>query len=397
MDSGVSVFFTEPLIGAVGCCFRSLIPPHLPAPRLRRCAIDTIFTLRVAKDQRIEFLASGSGPRLERARARAERALNHSRRRSLKENGSGPHVRSSEEDSSESDFSSSSGNSKGHEDQDRVGKRSDASAGSGVGGVGARGKRQGHLETKAYWPEAPPGVFASSTSETSEDFDACDGDASWGFGFEDDAVTRRHRPKSQARVGAGVAGVDVADVALKRVEDCNDDVAAASELGVDATEVSTKTDLTARRGAAGESTSIEMNDTAHVLGVYGEKGFPLISRKGKGREREEEELNEKMRRRKTDIYGGAAMLRADGARDGQLRLGSGVLENEAEDEDEVDSDDNGDEQESTKQGKGGEGILSAVQKLGLRAEFMPVAQGDWEAEVILTDDYHVGDGNTSQR
>ena len=237
-------------------------PPPLPGSRLRRCAIDTIFTLRVAKDQRIEFLASGNGPRLERARARVERTLNHSRRRSRKGKGSGPHVRSSEEDFSESDFSSSSGNSEDHEDQDGVRKRSDASAGSAGGGVGARGKGQGRLETKAYWPEAPPGVFASSTSEESEDFDACDGDASSGFGFEDHAVTRRHRPNSQARVGAAVAGVDVADVALKRVEYCNGDAAAAIELGVDATVVSTKTDLTARRETAGGSTSIEMNDTS---------------------------------------------------------------------------------------------------------------------------------------
>ena len=90
---------------------------------------------------------------------------------------------------------------------------------------------------------------------------------------------------------------------------------------------------------------LEVDDTAHVLGVDGEQGFPTISGKRRKRARES-----------------------------------------------VDSD------ETAKRGKGDEGILSVVQKLGLRAEFMPVALGDWEAEVVLTDNYHVGGGgNTSLR
>lgn len=138
---------------------------------------------RVARDQALEFRSSGSGPRLERARARAERALSHGggrrSRRGSGTNFAGSSLPRPDDDAAQSVSSSSSsscGSYSGDEGSGSEGGDNGDEGREAGRGRGAEGREhaaaEGEGEEEKYWSDALSGVFTSSSSNSSSESDA---------------------------------------------------------------------------------------------------------------------------------------------------------------------------------------------------------------------------------
>ncbi|CAM9759560.1 unnamed protein product [Ectocarpus sp. 12 AP-2014] len=388
-------------------------------------------TYKVAKDQALEFYASGSGPRLERARARAARAAknnNARRRRRRPSGGSGnvsggtssglvPRQGSSDDDgkgggfsfvrssgkgggdgsgSSSSDSSSSSGYSS-YGGRSTSGSGSDTSDGEnggtkkkddgtdGLEGAGGRGGREEALERdlESYWSETPSGVFASSSSSsssTSSDSEAeprpearpiaataASGADKSGDGVGGNGAARLRLGGASGRANGSSGSGDAFP------EDRGGVVRADSASGVVA--VASVQANGGTSGASAERVRAGEND----MDVEEEEGGGSTADKGKGPARRRAAARGvDARQSQRDSEGKGQVGEAD-SDDGEESSGS-----ETERDSSSDGDGKGDEEG---RGGGDDGLdgPGAVQLLGLKAEFMPVSQGAWEDAVCLGD------------
>eukprot|EP00903_Cladosiphon_okamuranus_P011700 g11004.t2 len=408
--------------------------------------IATDETYKVARDQALEFYASGDGPRLERARARAARAALSSsarrarhrrrRRRSGKGNGSGSGATSKsssrqgssaeEEDvggggggggsgsgsggrssfvrgsgsgdgsggsssgsgssSSYSSFGSSSDSS-----SDSSSGGSDGEYGADVGrarrGAGKDEEKEGAQEEEVderYWSETPSGVFASSSSSSS-------GSDSEAEPLDRDGVAVAGR-RASSRDRSGRDKGNSGDLKGNGVESTA--TAAAAPAAAVATKISAEAAPPPGCLAKGEDSAtgsqkadtMEVEDKAEEEGSEEDHGRGSPPTKGKEPERDAREADQRPLVRcihPQQKQGTSGRLGSDGAAlgnnatssaGGELGV-SGSEEEEPESSTEGEGEDEGDDLDG----------LGAVKLLGLKAEFMPVAQGAWEDAVCLGD------------
>ncbi|CAM9368398.1 unnamed protein product [Ectocarpus sp. 4 AP-2014] len=390
-------------------------------------------TYKVAKDQALEFFASGSGPRLERARLRAARAAknkNARRRRRRPSGGSGnvsggtssglvrqgssdddrngggsggfSFVRSrgkgggdgsgssSVDSSSSSGYSSyggrsTSGSGSDTSDVENGGTKKKDDAADGLEGAGGRGGREEALEEdlERYWSETPSGVFASSSSSSSST--SSDSEA---------------EPRPEARLIAATA----ASGADKSGDGVGGNGAARPFFGA----------ASGRANGASGSGDAAQEDRGRVGGADSASGGVAgasvqanggTSGASAGRVRagendmdvdEEEEGGSTADKGKGPARRRAAARGVD-ARQSQKESEGKRLVGEVDSDDDEESSGSATERGSSSDGDGKEdeegrgggddGLdgPGAVQLLGLKAEFMPVSQGAWEDAVCLGD------------
>ncbi|CAM9257786.1 unnamed protein product [Ectocarpus sp. 12 AP-2014] len=392
-------------------------------------------TYKVAKDQALEFYASGSGPRLERARARAARAAkteNARRRRRRPGGGSGnvsggtssglvprqgssddhgngggsgggfSFVRSSGEGggdgsaSSSGDSSSSSGYSS-YGGRSNSGSGSDTSDGEnggtrkkddgtdGLEGAGGRGGREEAVEEdlERYWSETPSGVFASSFSSSSS------------TSSDSEAVPRPEaRPIAATaasgadKSGDGVGGNEAARPRLGGASGRANGTSGSGDAALEDRGGVVRAD-SASGGVAGASVQANGGTSGasaerdraggNDMDVDDEEGGGSTADKGKGPARRRAAARGVDARQFQRDSEGRGLLGGADSDDDEKSSGS-----EAERDSSVDGDGEGDEEG---RGGGDDGLdgPGAVQLLGLKAEFMPVSQGAWEDAVCLGD------------